>query len=108
MFSNDVRLARLLAPASPDKIGSSIATTIEGAVKFQAVKMLFEQVVRLMPQIPFLRGLNEKIQGAAVRHHLRNTPLLWRFLHRPTLREVLAWHVWRDFTKLLNKFVWRF
>ncbi|OBV28908.1 hypothetical protein BA723_07485, partial [Helicobacter sp. CLO-3] len=72
LFSNDVRLARLLAPASPDKIGSSIATIIEGAVKFQAVKMLFEQVVRLMPQIPFLRGLNEKIQGAAVRHHLRS------------------------------------
>lgn len=72
LFQNDVRLARLLAPASPDKIGSSIATTIEGAVKFQAVKMLFEQVVRLMPQIPFLRGLNEKIQGAAVRHHLRS------------------------------------
>ncbi|RDU51589.1 hypothetical protein CQA49_09395, partial [Helicobacter sp. MIT 00-7814] len=52
-------------------MGSSIATTISGAVKFQAVKIMFEAIMRLMPKIPFAKGFNEKIQGMALRFHLR-------------------------------------
>ena len=71
LFVNDALIAKSLKSATTDTIGSSIATTLEGAVKFQAIKMLFENIVRLMPHIPFARGLNEKIQGAALRYHIR-------------------------------------
>lgn len=71
LFKNDYQIAKSLSPAVSEKIGSSIATSIEGAVKFQAVKMMFENIVRLLPHIPFAKGLNEKIQGAALRYHIK-------------------------------------
>ncbi|WP_104694755.1 hypothetical protein, partial [Helicobacter equorum] len=71
LFKNDALIAQSLNTPITKEIGSSIATTIEGAVKFQIVKMLFESIMRLMPHIPFARGFNEKIQGMALRYHLR-------------------------------------
>lgn len=71
LFKNDVLIAQALRKATTEKISSSIATTISGAVKFQMVKMMFEAIMRLMPHIPFAKGFNEKIQGMALRYHLR-------------------------------------
>ena len=71
LFKNDYNIAKALSPATSDKIGSSIATSLAGAVQFQITKMLFENIVRLMPHIPFAKGLNEKIQGTALRYHIK-------------------------------------
>lgn len=71
LFKNDYNIAKALSPATSDKIGSSIATSVAGAVQFQITKMLFENIVRLMPHIPFAKGLNEKIQGTALRYHIK-------------------------------------
>lgn len=71
LFRNDYKIAKTLSPSVSDKIGSSIATSIEGAIKFQVVKMMFENIIRLMPHIPFAKSFNEKIQGAALRFHIK-------------------------------------
>ena len=71
LFKNDALIAQSLGAALPKEVGSSIATSIEGAAKFQMVKMMFEALMRLMPHIPFAKGFNEKIQGMALRYHLR-------------------------------------
>ncbi|RDU51501.1 hypothetical protein CQA49_09515, partial [Helicobacter sp. MIT 00-7814] len=71
LFKNDALIAQKITEATTEKIGSSIATTISGALKFQVVKMAFEQMVRLMPTIPFAKGINEKVQGAALRYHIK-------------------------------------
>ncbi|KAA8711154.1 PBECR2 nuclease fold domain-containing protein [Helicobacter canis] len=71
LFRNDAKILSSLAPTTTEKMGSSIATTLEGAIKFQAIKALFANVVRLLPHIPFAKGLNEKVQGAALRFHLK-------------------------------------
>ena len=71
LFKNDTLIAQSLSTPISKEVGSSIATTISGAVKFQMVKMMFEAIMRLMPHIPFAKGFNEKIQGMALRYHLR-------------------------------------
>lgn len=71
LFRNDASIARSLSPATTEKIGTSIATTLEGAVKFQVIKALFANIIRLMPHIPFAKGLNEKVQGSALRYQLK-------------------------------------
>lgn len=71
LFKNDILIAKALKPTTTGQIGSSIATSIEGAVKFQMVKNAFSHLVRLMPHIPFMSGLNQKVQGAALRYHLQ-------------------------------------
>ena len=70
LFKNDAQILQAIKPAVTDKIGSSIATSIEGAAKFQVVKAIFANIIRLMPHIPLLPQLNQKVQGAALRHHL--------------------------------------
>ncbi|RDU51873.1 hypothetical protein CQA49_08025, partial [Helicobacter sp. MIT 00-7814] len=71
LFKNDALIAQSISEPISKEVGSSIATTISGAVKFQAVKIMFEALMRLMPKIPFAKGFNEKIQGMALRFHLR-------------------------------------
>lgn len=71
LFKNDFEIAQALRKTTTEKIGSSIATSIEGAVKFQVVKSIFEHIIRLLPHIPFMKNLNEKIQGAALRYHIK-------------------------------------
>ena len=71
LFKNDVLIANAIRNATTDKISSSIATTIQGAVKFQLVRMMFENIVRLLPNIPFMSSLNEKVQGASLRFHIK-------------------------------------
>ncbi|CRF52919.1 hypothetical protein [Helicobacter ailurogastricus] len=50
-------MARNIKPATSEKIGSSIATSIEGAVKYQLIKEAFSHLVRLAPYIPWLLAL---------------------------------------------------
>ena len=71
LFRNDASIARSLSPATTEKIGTSIATTLEGAVKFQVIKALFTNIIRLMPHIPFAKRLNESVQGSALRYQLK-------------------------------------
>ena len=71
LFRNDANIARSLSPATTEKIGTSIATTLEGAVKFQVIKALFTNIIRLMPHIPFAKRLNESVQGSALRYQLK-------------------------------------
>lgn len=71
LFRNDASIARSLSPATTEKIGTSIATTLEGAVKFQVIKALFANIIRLMPHIPFAKRLNESVQGSALRYQLK-------------------------------------
>ena len=71
LFKNDSKIAQGLRAATPDKVGSSIATTLEGAVKFQVIKGVFGEIIRLMPHIPFMKAFNEKVQGAALRFHIK-------------------------------------
>ena len=70
LFKNDPLILQAIKPATTDKIGSSIATTLEGAVKFQVIKGIFANMIRLLPHIPLLPSVNQKVQGAALRHHL--------------------------------------
>ena len=72
LFKNDVLIAQSLRPTTTQAIGSSIATSIEGAVRFQFVKELFSHIIRLMPKIPFATALNEKVSGAALRYHVKS------------------------------------
>ena len=72
LFKNDVLIAQSLKPTTTQAIGSSIATSIEGAVRFQFVKELFSHIIRLMPKIPFATALNEKLNGAALRYHIKS------------------------------------
>ena len=72
LFRNDAQILQAIKPAVTEKIGSSIATSLEGAAKFQIVKAAFANIIRLMPHIPLLPQLNQKAQGAALRHHLIN------------------------------------
>nr|WP_231624695.1 PBECR2 nuclease fold domain-containing protein [Helicobacter ailurogastricus] len=72
LFINDALLARNIKPATSEKIGSSIATSIEGAVKYQLIKEAFSHLVRLAPYIPMATGFNEKVAGAALRYHLKS------------------------------------
>ena len=71
LFRNDANIAKSLSPATTEKIGTSIATTLEGAVKFQVIKALFTNIIRLMPHIPFAKRLNESVQGSALRYQLK-------------------------------------
>lgn len=71
LFRNDANIAKSLRPATTEKIGTSIATTLEGAVRFQVIKALFANIIRLMPYIPFAKRLNESVQGSALRYQLK-------------------------------------
>ncbi|WP_158652606.1 hypothetical protein [Helicobacter ailurogastricus] len=55
-------MARNIKPATSEKIGSSIATTIEVAVKYQFIKEAFSHLVRLAPYIPWLLALMRRSQ----------------------------------------------
>lgn len=71
LFRNDANITKSLSPATTEKIGTSIATTLEGAVRFQVIKALFANIIRLMPHIPFAKRLNESVQGSALRYQLK-------------------------------------
>lgn len=71
LFRNDANIAKSLSPATTEKIGTSIATTLEGAVRFQVIKALFANIIRLMPYVPFAKRLNESVQGSALRYQLK-------------------------------------
>ncbi|WP_158653788.1 putative barnase/colicin E5 family endoribonuclease, partial [Helicobacter salomonis] len=72
LFNQDAQIARSLKPTTGGKMGSSIATSVQGAAQFQITKALFDFVVRTMiPYIPFAKALNDKVSGAAFRYHIK-------------------------------------
>ncbi|WP_104749238.1 PBECR3 domain-containing polyvalent protein, partial [Helicobacter cynogastricus] len=72
LFNQDANILRSLKPTTGGKIGSSIATSVSGAMQFQVTKALFDLVVRTAPYIPFAKVLNDKVSGAALRHHIKS------------------------------------
>ncbi|WP_104726383.1 hypothetical protein [Helicobacter felis] len=72
LFNQDANILRSLKPTTGGKIGSSIATSVSGAVQFQVTKSLFDLIVRTAPHIPFVQVLNDKVSAAALRHHIKS------------------------------------
>ena len=73
LFKNDYAIGQAtLSPALVQKMGGGIATTPQGRFAYQRAKFIYDNIIRLMPQIPFLSNFNEKISAAAVRFHLKS------------------------------------
>ncbi|MCL9821915.1 hypothetical protein NCR96_09250, partial [Helicobacter sp. 14348-15] len=78
LFSNDGEIAYKLRPPKTGSKGlnSTIATSAEGATKQKMTSAIMDLLMRNLPElgIPFtsvkFNGINERIQGAALRYHL--------------------------------------
>ncbi|WP_185963038.1 PBECR3 domain-containing polyvalent protein, partial [Helicobacter mehlei] len=71
LFNQDAKLAQALKSTTGEQVGSSIATSVWGAVQYQITKFSFALMVRTMPHIPFFKGINTKVSAAALRHHIK-------------------------------------
>ncbi|OTQ83545.1 hypothetical protein BG30_16520, partial [Bacillus subtilis subsp. subtilis] len=56
LFNQDAKLAKALKSTTGEHVGSSIATSVWGAVQYQITKFAFALMVRTMPHIPFFKG----------------------------------------------------
>lgn len=78
LFSNDGEIAYKLRPPKTGSKGlnSTIATSAEGATKQKMTSAIMDLLMRNLPElgVPFtgvrFNGINERIQGAALRYHL--------------------------------------
>ena len=74
LFHNDAEIALRLGFASPKQEGSSIATSLQGAMQQKFIKGVFATLIRNLPHNSIIikgLGFSEKVQGAALRYHLR-------------------------------------
>ncbi|WP_233705179.1 LPD3 domain-containing protein [Helicobacter bizzozeronii] len=71
LFNQDAKLAQALKSTTGEQVGSSIATSVWGAVQYQITKFAFALMVRTMPHIPFFKGINTKVSAAALRYHIK-------------------------------------
>ncbi|WP_459177947.1 PBECR3 domain-containing polyvalent protein, partial [Helicobacter bizzozeronii] len=71
LFNQDAKLAQALKSTTGEQVGSSIATSVWGAVQYQITKFAFALMVRTMPYIPFFKGINSKVSAAALRYHIK-------------------------------------
>ncbi|WP_158651979.1 PBECR3 domain-containing polyvalent protein, partial [Helicobacter bizzozeronii] len=71
LFNQDAKLAQALKSTTGEQVGSSIATSVWGAVQYQITKFAFALMVRTMPHIPFFKGINTKVSSAALRYHIK-------------------------------------
>ncbi|WP_233707989.1 PBECR3 domain-containing polyvalent protein, partial [Helicobacter bizzozeronii] len=71
LFNQDAKLAQALKSTTGEHVGSSIATSVWGAVQYQITKFAFALMVRTMPHIPFFKGINSKVSAAALRYHIK-------------------------------------
>ncbi|WP_158654258.1 PBECR3 domain-containing polyvalent protein, partial [Helicobacter felis] len=71
LFNQDAKIAAALKANTGEQVGSSIATSVSGAVQYQVTKALFGLVVRTMPHIPFAKSINSKVSQAALRYHIK-------------------------------------
>ncbi|WP_158650240.1 PBECR3 domain-containing polyvalent protein, partial [Helicobacter bizzozeronii] len=71
LFNQDAKLAKALKSTTGEHVGSSIATSVWGAVQYQITKFAFALMVRTMPFVPFFKGINSKVSAAALRYHIK-------------------------------------
>ncbi|CCF81040.1 hypothetical protein HBZS_114890 [Helicobacter bizzozeronii CCUG 35545] len=71
LFNQDAKLAQALKSTTGEQVGSSIATSVWGAMQYQITKFAFALMVRTMPHIPFFKGINTKVSSAALRYHIK-------------------------------------
>ncbi|WP_370521952.1 ADP-ribosyltransferase-containing protein [Helicobacter winghamensis] len=74
LFSNDAEIALKMGYATPRVEGSSIATTIEGAIQQKMIKGIFGILMRNLPHNSLIikgLGLSENVQAQALRYHLK-------------------------------------
>uniref|UniRef100_UPI000CF043E6 PBECR3 domain-containing polyvalent protein n=1 Tax=Helicobacter bizzozeronii TaxID=56877 RepID=UPI000CF043E6 len=71
LFNQDAKLAQALKSTTGEHVGSSIATSVWGAMQYQITKFAFALMVRTMPHIPFFKGINSKVSSAALRYHIK-------------------------------------
>ncbi|MDY2584288.1 hypothetical protein [Helicobacter sp.] len=74
LFHNDAEIALRLGFASPKQEGSSIATSVQGAMQQKFIKGVFATLIRNLPHNSIIikgLGFSEKVQAAALRYHLR-------------------------------------
>uniref|UniRef100_UPI0013CE0A7A putative barnase/colicin E5 family endoribonuclease n=1 Tax=Helicobacter felis TaxID=214 RepID=UPI0013CE0A7A len=71
LFNQDAKIAAALKANTGEQVGSSIATSVSGAVQYQVTKALFGLVVRTMFHIPFAKSINSKVSQAALRYHIK-------------------------------------
>lgn len=73
LFGNDATIALRLGFANPQKEGSAIAQSVEGAVQQKIVKGIFGILMRNLPtsnKIIDKLGFKEKVQKMALAHHI--------------------------------------
>ncbi|MDO4674431.1 hypothetical protein, partial [Campylobacter sp.] len=71
LYKNDALIAKNFAHATSERLGTSIATTAEGAIKQKLVKGAFDPIFRLLPDGILFGIFSKQIQGGALRYHLR-------------------------------------
>ncbi|WP_104639945.1 PBECR3 domain-containing polyvalent protein [Helicobacter bizzozeronii] len=71
LFNQDAKLAKALKSTTGEHVGSSIATSVWGAMQYQITKFAFALMVRTMPFVPFFKGINSKVSAAALRYHIK-------------------------------------
>ncbi|WP_233705899.1 PBECR3 domain-containing polyvalent protein [Helicobacter felis] len=71
LFNQDAKIAAALKANTGEQVGSSIATSVSGAVQYQVTKAIFAIVVRTMFHIPFAKSINSKVSQAALRYHIK-------------------------------------
>lgn len=73
LFGNDATIALRLGFANPQKEGSAIAQSVEGAVQQKFVKGIFGILMRNLPtsnKIIDKLGFKERVQKMALAHHI--------------------------------------
>ncbi|WP_199765156.1 hypothetical protein [Helicobacter felis] len=71
LFNQDAKIAAALKANTGEQVGSSIATSVSGAIQYQVTKAIFAIVVRTMFHIPFAKSINSKVSQAALRYHIK-------------------------------------
>ncbi|MBS4306829.1 crystallin beta/gamma motif-containing protein [Campylobacter vulpis] len=71
LYKNDALIAKSLTHATSEKLGTSIATSAEGAIKQKVVKGAFDPIFRLLPDGILFGLFSKQIQGGALRYHLK-------------------------------------
>lgn len=66
LFNQDSKIARAFKNSLTQKEGANIATSLQGKAQMAAIKVLWENIIRLIGKIPFLPAFNEKVQHFAI------------------------------------------
>ncbi|WP_213243998.1 hypothetical protein, partial [Campylobacter vulpis] len=108
LYKNDALIAKSLTHATSQKLGTSIATSAEGAIKQKVVKGAFDPIFRLLPDGILFGLFSKQIQGGALRYHLKKA--LSRSLNYDDFklkleRELKRTHFNSNTSRLINEFM---